>query len=294
MRRHIKTFFCYLLTITLIFSDFSIVVNAEDTIGETNDVISTTEDMNVSTEIEESLVEPEIVSELTEKRDETTKYFAMSDGTIKACIYPQNVHYLEDGKYKEIDNTLVETTEDDKVYYKNKKNGFSVKMPQVFTDDYIEFSDENGYVKFKLQGTTNKKIKKIEKEQVKKSADKSLVNNVNDKAIFKSIKGDIDIEYDLAGNKLKETIILYKKTNNSFVFDIQTSTASAEVNTDNSVSFFDSGGEELYMIASPYMTDSAGEYSYEIETKLIKMRMDTLLHIHQIMNGFLLRKENIL
>ncbi len=263
MRRHIKTFLGYLLTITLIFSDLSILAYAEETTGTTENVVTSTETVN-STE------EPEIISELTEKRDETTKYFAMSDGTIKACIYPQNVHYFESGKYKEIDNTLVETKEDGKTYYKNKKNDFSVKMPESFTEDYIEFCDENGYVKFKLKGATNKKIEKIEKEQQKKNTDKTVVNNVNDKAIFKSIKGNIDIEYDLSGNKLKETIILYKKSKNSFVFDVQTSVASAKVNADNSISFFDSDGTELYIIASPYMTDSAGEYSNAIETKLIK------------------------
>ena len=263
MRRHIKKILGYLLTITLIFSDLSILAYAEETTGTAENVVTSTETVN-STE------EPEIISELTEKRDETTKYFAMSDGTIKACIYPQNVHYFESGKYKEIDNTLVETKEDGKTYYKNKKNDFSVKMPESFTEDYIEFSDENGYIKFKLKGATNKKIEKIEKEQKKKNTDKTVVNNVNDKAIFKSIKGNIDIEYDLSGNKLKETIILYKKTKNSFVFDVRTSAVSAKVNADNSISFSDTEGKELYIIASPYMTDSAGEYSNAVETKLMK------------------------
>ena len=191
MRRHIKTFLGYLLTITLIFSDLSILAYAEETTETAEDVVASSESVNSVVESEEIVEEPEIISELTEKRDETTKYFAISDGTIKACIYPQNVHYLESGKYKEIDNTLVETKEDGKTYYKNKKNDFFVKIPESFTDDYIEFSDEDGYIKFKLQGATNKNIEKIEKEQKKNNTDKTVVNNVNDKAIFKSIKGNI-------------------------------------------------------------------------------------------------------
>ena len=175
----------YLLAITIFMSDIPIVVNAEeDDTSVSQSVESVDETLEVETE------EAEIISELTEKRDETTKYFAMSDGTTKACIYPQNIHYLDEGEYKEIDNTLVKDTKDSKTYYKNKNNSFSVKIPEYYGDDYIEFSDENGYVKFKLKGATNKKIEKIEKEKAKKNKDKTLVDNVNDKAIFKSIKGN--------------------------------------------------------------------------------------------------------
>ena len=276
MRRYIKTILSYLLTVTLIFSNIPLVTSAEkstmqessassdiESVDDTIDAMATA-DAVVETQ------EPEILSELIDKRDETTKYFEMSDGTIKACIYPQNVHYLENGKYEEIDNTLVETVENDKTYYKNKKNGFSVKMPEAFADDYIEFSDENGYVKFKLLGATNKKLEKIEKETKSEKKDPTIAQNVNDRAVFKEIKGDIDIEYDLAGNKLKETIVLHKKTKNAFVFDIQTSADKASLNSDNSISFYDLDGVEIYTIDAPYMTDADGEYSNHIETELLR------------------------
>ena len=107
MRRYFKRFLGYLLTIALIFSDLSILAYAKET-------VDISDNLDVSTEDEGDLLEPEIISELTEKRDETTKYFAMSDGTIKACIYPQNVHFLEEGKYEEIDNTLVKSEENEK------------------------------------------------------------------------------------------------------------------------------------------------------------------------------------
>ena len=271
MRKHMKRMLGYLLAITIFISDIPIIVNAEEDADTTLQSVETVAD-TPELETEETPSTPEeaeIISELTEKRDETTKYFAMSDGTTKACLYPQNIHYLEDGEYKEIDNTLVEGSKDGKTYYKNKKNSFSVKIPENYADDYIEFSDENGYVKFKLKGATNKKLEKIEKEQTKKNKDKTLVENVNDKAIFKSIKGDIDIEYDITGNKLKETIVLYKKTKNAFVFEVETSAHRAVLNNDNTIIFMDEEGVELYTIESPYMTDSAGEYSNDIETTLL-------------------------
>jgi len=261
----------YLLAITIFISDIPIVVNAEEDDTSVSQSVETVDETSeVDTEETETISEEaEIISELTDKRDVTTKYFAMSDGTTKACIYPQHIHYLDEGEYKEIDNTLIKDTKDGKTYYKNKKNSFSVKIPENYGDDYIKFSDENGYVKFKLKGATNKKLEKIEKEQTKKNKDKTLVDNVNDKAIFKSVKADVDIEYDVTGNKLKETIVLYKKTKNSFMFDVKTSAEKALLNNDNSVSFYDEDGEEIYTIESPYMVDSAGEYSNNIKTTLL-------------------------
>ena len=256
MHKHVRILLVYLLAIAIVVTNIPMVANAEETVAETVE--------------QETSEEPQVISELIEKRDEVTKYFSMSDGTTKACIYPQNVHYLENGVYEEIDNTLVQSSEGGKKYFENKKNSFSVKIPESFTDDYIRFSDENGYVKFKLLGARNKKLEKVEKSEEKKDADVTRVKNVNDRVKFKSVKGNVDITYDLAGNKLKETIVLHKKTKQSFVFDVQTTADKAVVNNDHSISFYDLEGTELYKIESPYMMDAVGEYSNAVETKLTK------------------------
>ena len=60
-----------------------------------------------------------IVSELTELREESVKYFRRSDGSIIAAAYGQPVHYQVDGVYRDIDNTLLQTTENGKAYWKN-------------------------------------------------------------------------------------------------------------------------------------------------------------------------------
>ena len=45
--------------------------------------------------------------ELIEKRKPREKHFLQEDGTIIAKVYNEDIHYLKDGEYKEIDNTLV-------------------------------------------------------------------------------------------------------------------------------------------------------------------------------------------
>jgi len=142
MRKHMKRITSYLLAIIIFLSDIPMVVNAEEEDSSVSQSVETVDDtLEVNTEeTVSSSDEAGIISEITEKRDETTKYFAMSDGTTKACLYPQNIHYLDEGEYKEIDNTLVKDSKDGKTYYKNKKNNFSVKIPENYADDYIELS----------------------------------------------------------------------------------------------------------------------------------------------------------
>ena len=67
-------------------------------------------DYNISEEeIIPEEVEPEIISEITEKRQENTKYFLMSDGSFMAAQYSSPVHYLDDdGEWTDYNNSLSE------------------------------------------------------------------------------------------------------------------------------------------------------------------------------------------
>ena len=56
---------------------------------------------------EENIIEPKIISEITDKRDENTKHFLMSDGTFIAAQYNMPVHYQnEEKQWVEYDNSL--------------------------------------------------------------------------------------------------------------------------------------------------------------------------------------------
>lgn len=50
---------------------------------------------------------PYIIGENEELRDEHEKHYRLSDGTEIAAVYTNPVHYIEDGKWKEYDHTLV-------------------------------------------------------------------------------------------------------------------------------------------------------------------------------------------
>lgn len=264
-----KKLLACMLVLALIFSAVPLSAAAE-TVIDSSAAVSSAETV---TEIE-----PEILYEITEKRDANTKHFAMSDGTVKACIYPQAVHYEKSGEFLEIDNTLTQTQTDGKTYYQNTANSFKAKLPKS-SGDYIEFSDENGYVKFRLIDALGKSIEKDENISASSVAEEDItaVKNNFSRAVYKSVKADVDIEYDIIGNMLKETIVLNKKSDRSYAFEILTSAASAVKNNDNSVSFYNSEGVEIYTIASPYMVDAEGEYSNSVTAALTAVKTGYVL-----------------
>ena len=58
--------------------------------------------------------------ELIQKRKPREKHFLQENGIIRAEIYDSDIHYYNNGKFEEIDNTL----EEKKEYYTNKRNDF--------------------------------------------------------------------------------------------------------------------------------------------------------------------------
>lgn len=66
-----------------------------------------------SENIDEGNAPAEFLEEEIEKREENTKYFKMSDGTIQAAQYSVPVHFEQDGKWVDYDNTLEEVDADE-------------------------------------------------------------------------------------------------------------------------------------------------------------------------------------
>ena len=46
--------------------------------------------------------------EIKEKRKPREKHFLREDGTFKAVVYNEDIHFLKNGKYEEIDNSIIE------------------------------------------------------------------------------------------------------------------------------------------------------------------------------------------
>ena len=187
------------------------------------------------------------MKEIKSLRGRREKHFENGDGTITAYMYDEDVHYMCDGVYRQIDNTL----EDKGSHYENKYNDFKAMFSKE-SDDLVCVNSHEYYLKMYLLDKNNMILEK-NKEIIK----------------YKNIIDDVDIDYKVISNKLKESIVLNNKGNypNSFNFFIDT---DLELVEDNKKINAMCGEDKVFIIDSPYMIDNKREVNDNIEYTLIK------------------------
>ena len=119
--------------------------------------------------------------ELIEKRKPREKHYLREDGTILAEVYDTDIHYLKDGKYEEIDNTLV----NENGVLKNKSNDYKVEFKEDFKDSLMKMFKDEHYIDFKIRESKMDNIKPDMRKLSKK------MKNVT----YNNITDDITVEY---------------------------------------------------------------------------------------------------
>ena len=131
--------------------------------------------------------------EIIGKRKPNEKHFLQDDGTFVAEMYENNIHFLQDGHYEEIDNTLIKKDN----YYTNNKNGWRVLFPVNSSHKFMRIEKNEKYVDFYIK---NNNEYEVSVENTK--------NKISSKITFNNIFNYIDIQYVLEGSKIKENIII--------------------------------------------------------------------------------------
>lgn len=178
--------------------------------------------------------------ELINKRKKNEKHFLQEDGTIVAKIYSDDVHYLKNGKYEEIDNTLIKEND----YYVNKNNDFKVSFKEKSKDSFMKIEKENFYLNIKLKNSKESKIHK-------KKNNSRYIGEV----LYDDIFDGIDIDYQTLSNKVKETIILKQNKVNDISFIVDT---NLKLQLQNGEIIATSNNEKIFNIEKPFMKDSNG------------------------------------
>ncbi len=266
----ILSIFLAVLTVLGVFSVANPVLAAE-----VNENYALTQNIK---ELQTEKDEPTIIGEIENERDRYTKVFQRSDGTSVAVVASTPVHYEENGKWIDIDNSFVETTENDETVYENKSNDFIVTLPQVMDEnDSISIKKDGYSIAFSLDGydvfekteksKANKKIK-TKKDKSKTEIDDSFIDK-NETVIYEDVGEATDIEYSVTPTGLKENIILTKKPKSkvSYTYTIIAENLNGEANKDGAVSFSDSEGNEIFNVPAPVMYDAKNVVSTDIEVE---------------------------
>ena len=231
---------------------------------------------------------PQILSEMTEFRTETTKQFRLSDGTYQTEDYGVPVHYKESetGAWQDIDHTLIQ-----------KGNGFSAKaspyafvLPENMDDAGIQLTDERYPVSWTYERSAPSKMTKVlRKADTKKknrTADEQVeeknqqfvtLSNLTSQSVYPDVFPYVDLEYILTPNGLKENILLRSdRAQHEFVMTYRIGRLKAEQKDSRTIQLHNEQNQTIYEIAAPYMEDANGEISDGVSLTILEQTGGTL------------------
>ena len=257
----------------------SIIVNNTQKENKNKENEQTENSSTSNIEIQESI----IVSEVIEKREKYSKHFKLESGSYMAVSYTEPVNYLKDGKWEEIDNTLIAGTDGDlEEVYQNKSNSYNVTFAKSSSSGQLVTMQKDRYTIAWFPDTKkNYGLLDTEAEVINSNIEeKNLTNNdkmmdaskTRSTIIYKSVLPDIDLKYTVTPEKIKEDIIINNTSSiSSFTFDLSAPELKARLNEDNSITFFDPEKPEvdIFSMPAPYMIDSSEEQSFSDKVDLL-------------------------
>lgn len=219
-----------------------------------------------------------ILYEVEEKRDEYTKVFKKSDGTYTALMTEEPLHYLNDGEWEEINNSMSLNGN----LYTNLDNLFNVELPETIDSNENLTVEKDGY-------ELSFSVDEIE-ESSATVENNIVVSNTNitfaDEAIsqtqssvtYNNVAENTDLQYIVTPNSIKENIIVSDKESvkETYTFTFETNGLNVEKLDDGSVAFKDENDEVKFRIPRPVMTDSGLAFSYDINVALIENENGTV------------------
>lgn len=169
--------------------------------------------------------------ELKNLRKKNEKHFLQDDGTIIAKMYRENIHYLKNGVYEEIDNTLIKKGNK----FQNKSNEFKASFHE---------NDKNKLLEMEKDGHTLSMSFRNELEV--------CPNVKNTEICYQNLLDKVDVTYKVLSNKVKEAILLkenkYKKLEFIIETDLELSIKGKTIEAKND-------NEIIFVIEAPYMID---------------------------------------
>ena len=230
---------------------------------------------NVSQEEED----PTVIGEDTERRNsENTKYFKMSDGTVKAAMYNDPVLYKDEtGKWQEIDNSLDSSDEvsndeaSDFNGYETKKNKFKVKFAKNANQKkLVSMKMDNYSVSLSLLNKTKKNNSSMKQEKKAKIEDLTVASKASQKVYYENILPDTNIEYIVNGSGVKENIVVKSaQSSYEYNFEIAVKDVTLSLAEDGCIYAKDTiTGATVFIMPKPFMLDANYEYSDKVSYSL--------------------------
>lgn len=220
------------------------------------------EHINLSEEIERDFSDFENISEVDELRTENSKTYLKENGMYETEYYSEKVHYKDNNKWKDIDNSL--KLKNDR--YHNNSNRFSVSFPNKLNKNnevVLDYLSKELKIYYDLNADNNASLNdKIDRSK----------KNLRDEISYK-INDNETIQYVIQQDSIKENIILNSYIKNyEYSYYIDTDLRVERIG--NQIYFYD-GIEEIYVIDEYYMYDANSVSSKDIDFDIVVIDEDT-------------------
>ncbi len=252
---------------------------------------------------EEAVVPEEVtvLEEVEESRTEYSKEFKLSNGLYAAAVYAAPVHYMEDGQWKDIDNTLKTSRIGSLNYYTNTAGVWDVQLPSQLDANAPVTITKDGYtLSFYMAGQLTQPIigpgtldpniptqqltvdiaeaaaavpQVLDPTEAKEAAEfeETVLSKVSSRLAYNNVYQNTNITYDLLSNQLKESVILtqYDSTLRGYRFRLSVGELVPVQQEDGQIDFYDSQQEEIILtMPAPYLFDAEMQYSFDVQVSL--------------------------
>lgn len=229
------------------------------------------------------------VVEIESLRDKYTKHFQISDGTYQAVTYDYPVHRLDaNGNWQDIDNRLYKkngtytSTDSRTVFSTNIK---PENMVMIHDGDYqISMGVQtNEFTKATVKATavavTNPKEKAVQINALSDEAKLEALTDIDNTTHihYENVYAGADLEYTLFSDDISEQIIIQKYSNDyEYSFNLSLDGLTAVLLENGDVALYDIKTDtRQYTMPAPYMRDSNGNISYNVQYDLNKQENGT-------------------
>ena len=228
---------------------------------------------DVERKADAAVVDASITEELTSKRTKFTKQYLLSDGSFLANSFSMPVHYKKNGKWKEIDTTLVWTKS--KKNYKTKSTSLGITVAQK-ANQKAEITWKRGSAKLSV-ALKGKKVKAkkaaVSNPEKKKITDIQNSNQVQYKKAYKNQT----LTYEIYPEKIVEKISVKKK---SAVKKITLKVNSGKLKVkvkNNRIYFKTKKGKTKYTRLKTILTDGKGVSTSKVKVTYNKKKKTVTL-----------------
>ncbi|MBQ7025577.1 MAG: DNRLRE domain-containing protein, partial [Peptococcaceae bacterium] len=297
MKSWIMKALCWALSLVILVNILPMQALAAD-LEQATDLFES-ENLQLEMDDNASLVDVEVVGEVIENRTEFSKEYQLSNGLSLAVVYPEAVHYQKNGQWEDIDTTLTAKNG----MYTTAASPWNVSFPQQLSQNNAITVEMNGHtVSFgmagELRGSADAKltlfnigsenttlavtqvqaataqIETFDYSLEKASAQypETIPDKLKSRLTYTNVYSNTNVVYDLTAHKLKESVVIarYDAALQGYRYTLNTGDLVPVLNDDQSIALIDPATKEAVLrMPAPYMIDSAGEISNDVEVTLV-------------------------